>query len=75
MIVYGSAISDGNRHNHNDLPILLGGTGSGMIKPNRHVVYPKNTPLNNLFLSMLDRMNVKVNQLGDSTGRLDNLVM
>ena len=73
MIVYGSAISDGNRHNHNDLPILLAGTGSGTIKPNRHLIYPKNTPLNNLFLSMLDRMGAGVDQHGDSTGRLDRL--
>ena len=73
MIVYGSAISDGNRHNHNDLPILLAGSGSGTIASNRHLVYPKNTPLNNLFLSMLDRMDAGVEQLGDSTGRLDRL--
>ena len=73
MIVYGSAISDGNHHNHNDLPILLAGTGSGTITPNRHLVYPKNTPLNNLFLSMLDRMGAGVDQHGDSTGRLDRL--
>jgi hypothetical protein len=75
MIVYGSAISDGDRHNHNDLPILLAGSGCGTIIPDRHVTYPKNTPLNNLFLSMLDRMNVKADQLGDSTGRLDQLGM
>jgi hypothetical protein len=75
MIVYGSAISDGNRHNHNELPILLAGLGSGTITPNRHVVYPQNTPLNNLFLSMLDRMNAGVDQLGDSSGRLDQLVV
>lgn len=73
MIVYGSAISDGNRHNHNDLPVLLAGTGSGTIRPNRHLVYPKDTPLNNLFLSMLDRMDAGVDQHGDSTGRLDRL--
>lgn len=73
MIVYGSAISDGNHHNHNDLPILLAGTGSGTITPNRHLVYPENTPLNNLFLSMLDRMGAGVDQHGDSTGRLDRL--
>ncbi len=73
MIVYGSAISDGNHHNHNDLPILLAGGGSGTITTNRHVVYPKNTPLNNLFLSMLDRMDVRIDQLGDSTGRLDRV--
>ena len=73
MIVYGSAISDGNHHNHNDLPILLAGGGSGTITTNRHVVYPKNTPLNNLFLSMLDRMDVRIDQLGDSTGRLERV--
>lgn len=73
MIVYGSAISDGNRHNHNDLPILLAGRGSGTITSNRHLVYPKDTPLNNLFLSMLDRLGAPVDQLGDSTGRLDRL--
>ena len=73
MIVYGSAISDGNRHNHNDLPILLAGSGSGTITPDRHLVYSKNTPLNNLFVSLLDRMGASVDQHGDSTGRLDRL--
>ena len=72
MIVYGSAISDGNRHNHNDLPILLAGRGNGTIGPNRHLVYPNDTPLKNLFLSMLDRMGAGVDQLRDSTGRLDS---
>jgi len=73
MIVYGSAISDGNHHNHNDLPILLAGRGSGTIVSNRHLVYPKDTPLNNLFLSMLDRMGVPTETLGDSTGKLEHL--
>lgn len=73
MIVYGSAISDGNRHNHNDLPILLAGRGCGSIRSGRRLVYPKNTPLNNLFLSMLDRMESGVDSLGDSTGRLQKL--
>ncbi|WP_010588233.1 DUF1552 domain-containing protein [Schlesneria paludicola] len=75
MIVYGSAISDGDAHNHNELPILLAGTGSGSIVANRHLVYPENTPMNNLFLSMLDRMGVGegIEQIGDSTGRLDRL--
>ena len=74
MIVYGSAISDGNAHNHNELPILLAGSGSGTIQSNRHVVYPKDTPLNNLFLSMLDRMGIAgIERFGDSTGRLDRL--
>lgn len=73
MIVYGSAIGDGNRHNHNDLPILLAGNANGSITTGRHLVYPKDTPLNNLFLSMLDRMEAGVESLGDSNGRLTGL--
>ncbi len=71
MIVYGSGLSDGNRHNHNDLPILLAGRGGGTIRTGRHIKLDKETPLNNLFLAMLDRMGVPVDSLGDSTGRLD----
>ena len=70
MIVYGSGISDGNAHSHDDLPILLAGKGHGTIKSGRHVRVPKETPLTNLYLSMLDRMGVKVDGFGDSTGRL-----
>jgi hypothetical protein len=72
MIVYGSGISDGDRHNHDDLPILVCGKGGGSIKPGRHQkVEPQ--PLNNLFLSLLDRMGAPVERLGDSTGRLPKL--
>ena len=73
MIVYGSGISDGNRHNHEDLPVLLAGKGGGSIKQGRHVVYAKETPLTNLHLSLLDRMGASVPSLGDSTGRLTSL--
>jgi hypothetical protein len=73
MIAYGSGNSDGNAHNHEDLPILLAGGGCGTIKPGRHVRYAKETPVNNLWLSMLDRMDVKLASLGDSTGTLTNL--
>jgi len=73
MIVYGSAIGDGNRHNHNDLPILLAGRGGGTIASGRRMSYPKDTPLNNLFLCLLDRMDCGVDQFGDSTGRLKGL--
>jgi hypothetical protein len=73
MLVYGSGISDGNAHNHNELPILVAGKGAGTLKAGRHVRYPKNTPLNNLFLSLLDRMESPVDRLGDSTGRLQEL--
>ncbi len=73
MIVYGSAIADGNAHSHHDLPIILAGGGNGTIRPNRHVVYPRETPMNNLFLSLLDRMETGVEKLGDSTARLTRL--
>jgi len=73
MIVYGAGISDGNRHNHDDLPILLAGRGAGTIKSGRHVRYPNPTPMTNLFLSMLDRIGVRAETLGDSTGRLQQL--
>ncbi len=73
MVIYGSGIGDGNRHNHDDLPIVLAGRGSGSIKPGRHVKYAAGTPLNNLYLSLLDRMGVKCDGLGDSSGRLAKL--
>ena len=55
------------------IPILLAGGGNGTITPGRHIVYKKETPLNNLWLAMLERMNVKVPSLGDSTGVLSGL--
>ncbi len=73
MIVYGSGISDGNRHNHDDLPILLAGKGGGTLKTGRHLRYPRETPLMNLYLNLLDRMGVRVDSFGDSTGRLTGL--
>ena len=71
MIVYGSGISDGNRHNHDDLPILLAGEGGGTIRAGRHLRYPKETPLTNLYLAMLDRMGVPMAKFSDSTGKLE----
>lgn len=73
MIVYGSGISDGNRHNHDDLPILVAGRGGGTIATGRHVRHPKDTPIANLYLALLDRMDVAVSSLGDGTARLSTL--
>jgi hypothetical protein len=73
MVVYGSGISDGNAHNHENLPILVAGRGNGRIDPGRHVAYPKETPLTNLHVALLDRMGVVVDRFGDSTGRLGSL--
>lgn len=73
MIVFGAGISDGNRHNHDDLPILLAGSAGGRLQPGRHIRYPANTPMNNLFMSMLDRVGVRVDKLGDANGKLQGL--
>ncbi|MCD6051098.1 MAG: hypothetical protein K0Q55_2501 [Verrucomicrobia bacterium] len=74
MLCYGSGNSDGDRHNHDDLPLLLAGRGCGTITPGRHIIYPNETPLNNLWLSLLNRMEIQTHQLGDSTGELKGLV-
>ncbi|MBL8168684.1 MAG: DUF1552 domain-containing protein [Acidobacteria bacterium] len=73
LILYGSSISDGNLHTHHDLPIVLAGGGAGQVKGNRHLMYPKETPLNNLLLSMLETAGVPTEKLGDSTSKLDCL--
>jgi hypothetical protein len=71
MVVYGSGIGDGNRHNHDNLPILLAGKGGGSLKTSRHVRYARETPLTNLYLAMLDRMGAPTKSFGDSTGTLE----
>ncbi len=73
MIVYGSGISDGDRHNHDDLPILLAGSAGKRIRTGRHLRYKNGTPLCNLYLWMMHQMGAKANQFGDSTGVLDRL--
>jgi hypothetical protein len=73
MIVYGSGIGDGNRHNHDDLPILMFGKGGGSIQSGRHVQYPGETPLADLHLAILERLGVSTEKLGDSKGRLPGL--
>jgi hypothetical protein len=65
LVVYGSGLSDGNRHEHNNLPILLAGKAGG-----QHIAYPAETPMNNLHLALLDRMGVHIDFLGDSNGEL-----
>jgi len=72
LLVYGAGISDGDRHNHNNLPILLAGRGGG-LKSGQHFMFPENTPLNNLFVTMLDKVGVNVEKLGDSNGKLQGI--
>ncbi|MDB4614435.1 DUF1552 domain-containing protein [bacterium] len=73
MIMYGSAINDGNRHNNENLPVILAGGGGGTIDSGRHVVYEEETPMCNLFMAMLDRMDCAPEFHGDSTGLLGKL--
>jgi hypothetical protein len=74
LVVFGSSISESNIHTHDDLPIVLAGTANGQIAANRHLVYRKETPLNNLFLNMFDLAGLPhVDGFGDSTGRLTQL--
>ena len=73
MIVYGSGLSDGNVHTHDQLPTLLAGRGDGFITPGRHIIYQRETPVYNLFATMAERMGVRPEHVGDSTGRLAGL--
>ena len=73
MIVYGAGLSDGNRHTHEDLPTLIAGRGGKSIKAGQRIVYRRETPMANLFLTMMDRMGVRADYFGDATGRLDGL--
>lgn len=73
MLVYGCAIGDGNRHNHDDLPVVLAGGGGGTLTPGRHLKLPGITPMTNLYTAMLDRAGVQAERVGDSTGRLEDV--
>lgn len=73
MIVYGSGISDGDRHNHDDLPILLAGGGGGRIRAGQHVRYKNGTPLCNLYLWMMKQIGANADRFGDSSGVLQGL--
>ena len=72
MIVYGSGISDGNRHLHDDLPtLLIGARGRVDSESGRRITYRRETPMANLHLTLMDRMGVHVDNFGDASGRLD----
>jgi hypothetical protein len=72
IVTYGSGISDGNRHNHDDLPVLVAG-GSSAFKTGRHVRYSQNEPVANLYLSILDAAGIPTERFGDSEHRLQYL--
>ena len=73
MLLFGGGISNSDRHTHGPLPTLLAGGGAGALKGGRHLVYPEDTPLTNLQLTLLHKMGVAVEKLGDSTGQFREL--
>jgi hypothetical protein len=73
MILFGSSISDGNRHDPNNLPIVVAGKAGGKFNTGLHVASAKETPLCNLYHTMLDAMGVEIDAFGDSTGTLQNI--
>ena len=73
VILYGAGLSNSDRHSHGPLPTLLLGGGAGTIKGGRHLVYAEHTPLTNLQLTLLDKMGVPTEKIGDSTGKFHDL--
>jgi len=70
LVLYGSGMSDGNQHNHTDLPVVLAGGASGRLKGGRHLRHPKNTPMANLLVAMLDTLGIRTDKFGDSNGEV-----
>jgi len=73
LFVYGSGMSDSNLHFQLDLPTLIIGGGAGTAKGGRHIAYRNDTPVANLWLAMLDKVDVPTEKFGDSTGKLEYL--
>jgi len=73
MIMYGSGLSDGNKHWHHDLPVVVAGRGGRTLKTGHHILAKDERPLNDLFLSMLDRLDADVESIGDSKQRLTEI--
>jgi hypothetical protein len=74
MILFGCGMSDSNAHAGGNLPVSIVGGGSGKIKGGRHIKYPPGTPMANLLLTLLDKLDVPtVERIGDSTGRVEHL--
>jgi hypothetical protein len=73
LILYGSGLGDANVHTHHELPTAVLGGGAGQMKGGRHLKYPKDTPLNNLLVSLLHKGGVRTENFGDATGELEHL--
>jgi hypothetical protein len=70
MVIYGTGMGDCNAHDPRSIPLVLAGGGAGQLKGGRHIRYPKETPLANLHLTLLDKLGVHLDRIGDSTDRL-----
>ena len=70
IVLYGSGISDGNQHNHTDLPVIVAGGASGKLNGGRHIRNPKKTPMANLLVSLVEKLDVPLEKFGDSTGKV-----
>jgi hypothetical protein len=73
ILLFGSGISNSDRHTHGPLPVFLAGGGAGTIKGGRHIVVPEHTPLTNLQLTLLNKLGVPAEMLGDSNGQFKEL--
>jgi len=73
-ILFGSGIRDGNKHDPHNLPLLVGGRGGGRINSGQHLSYGKDTPLSNLYVSLLDALGAPVERFADSTGPLPGVL-
>ena len=71
MVLHGSGMSNGNLHNHKNLPLVLVGGGSGQLRGGRHIKYKEMTPMANLLLGLLDKAGVPADSFGDSSDRVD----
>jgi len=71
MILQGGGLSNSDQHSHIDLPLVLVGGGAGQLKGGRHLRFPKDTPMNNLHMSLLEKAGVPLEKFGDSTGSMD----
>lgn len=74
MILMGSALRDGQKHDPHNLPLLLAGRAGGRIEPGRHLVYSEDSPLADLYVSMLDAFGAPVERFADSTGPLKGVL-
>lgn len=73
MIVFGGGLSDGNRHNHDNLPIVLAGRGGGSLNPGKVLNAGEKVPMTNLYVSLMENMGIPEDEFADSTGKLSNL--